>query len=197
MNHDKATSSPDIVEPVESLSLQYSVFSTWRKRCIVGLIALAAWFSTLSSFIYYPAITLIAKDLQLSVAEVNLSITSYMAISAVAPSITGDASDLYGRRPLYLLTLIMYLLANIGIAVQSSFAGLLLLRMLQSAGISGKSPALRGKRSDAHGTLQEPFRLLMVLSLILQCLQKEDRMLRPCLLGESKLSAHNRPPPCL
>jgi MFS family permease len=164
MSHDKATSCSDIVEPVEGLTLQYSMFSTWQKRSIVGLIALAAWFSTLSSFIYYPAITLIAKDLQLSVAEVNLSITSYMAISAIAPSITGDASDLCGRRPLYLLTLSMYLLANIGIAVQSSFAGLLLLRMLQSAGISGKSLKLRERmRSDAHLTLQEPFRWLTVL----------------------------------
>jgi MFS family permease len=100
---------------------------------------MAAWFSTLSSFIYYPSIPLIGKDLHLSIAQINLSVTTYMAVSAVAPSITGDASDIYGRRPLYLLTLSMYLVANIGLALQSSFIGLLLVRMLQSAGISGTS----------------------------------------------------------
>jgi hypothetical protein len=138
MSEGKIISCPDPAESVESASiLQYSVFSKWRKRYIVGLVALAAWFSTLSSFIYYPSIPLIAQDLHLSIAQINLSITTYMAVSAVAPSITGDASDIYGRRPLYLLTLSMYLLANIGLAIQSSFTGLLLVRMLQSAGISG------------------------------------------------------------
>ena len=122
---------------VEGPTVQYSVFTKWQKRYIVTLVALAAWFSTLSSFIYYPAIPVIAQDLGLSITDINLSITTYMAFSAIAPSITGDASDIYGRRPLYLLTLGMYLIANIGIAVQSSFVGLLLLRMLQSAGISG------------------------------------------------------------
>jgi MFS family permease len=115
----------------------YSVFTTWQKRRIVGIIALAAWFSTLSSFIYYPATALIAHDLRLSVTDVNLSITTYMVCSAVAPSITGDASDVFGRRPLYLLTLSLYFVANVGLALQSSLVGLLLLRMLQSTGISG------------------------------------------------------------
>jgi MFS family permease len=139
MSSDKATTCVDNVPPAEGPPERYSVFSIWQKRYIVGIIALAGWFSTLSSFIYYPAITPIARDLQSSIARINLTITSYMVISAIAPAITGDAADLYGRRPLYLVTIGMYLLANIGIAVQSSFVGLLLLRMLQSAGISGQS----------------------------------------------------------
>ena len=137
MSSDKATRCVDNAPPAEGPPERYSAFSIWQKRYIVGIVALAGWFSTLSSFIYYPAITPIARDLQSSIARINLTITSYMVISAIAPAITGDAADLYGRRPLYLVTIGMYLLANIGIAVQSSFVGLLLLRMLQSAGISG------------------------------------------------------------
>jgi MFS family permease len=139
MSSDKATRCVDNALPAEGPPERYSVFSIWQKRYIVGIVALAGWFSTLSSFIYYPAITPIARDLQSSIARINLTITSYMVISAIAPAITGDAADLYGRRPLYLVTIGMYLIANIGIAVQSSFVGLLLLRMLQSAGISGQS----------------------------------------------------------
>jgi MFS family permease len=138
MSSNRATGCVDSAPPVESPPERYSVFSIWQKRYIVSIVALAGWFSTLSSFIYYPAITPIARDLQSSIARINLTVTSYMAISAIAPAITGDAADLYGRRPLYLVTIGMYLLANIGIAVQSSFVGLLLLRMLQSAGISGQ-----------------------------------------------------------
>ena len=137
IDNDKTTCCTNNVSPAETPTPRYSVFGLWEKRYIVGLVALAGWFSTLSSFIYYPAITLVAKDLHTSIARINLTITSYMIISAVAPTITGDAADIYGRRPLYLVTLCMYMFANVGIAVQSSFVGLLLLRMLQSAGISG------------------------------------------------------------
>lgn len=96
MSNEKELSSSAQAESIEHIStIQYSVFSKWRKRYIVGLVAVAAWFSTLSSFIYYPSVPLISKDLRLSIAQVNLSITTYMAISAIAPSITGDASDIY------------------------------------------------------------------------------------------------------
>ncbi|KUJ17405.1 multidrug resistance protein [Mollisia scopiformis] len=149
MSNQKELSSSVQADSIESIStIQYSVFSKWRKRYIVGLVALAAWFSTLSSFIYYPSIPLISKDLHLSIAQVDLSITTYMAISAIAPSITGDASDIYGRRPMYLFTLGLYLIANIVLATQSSFFGLLLLRMLQSAGISGAFSIAYGVVTD-------------------------------------------------
>ena len=117
----------------------FSSFSRNEKRYIVFLIASAGWFSTLSSFIYYPVISLVATQLHTTIAKVNLTVTSYLAISGVAPAFVGDAADMLGRRPLYIITLSIYVLANMGIALQGSFVALLLLRMLQSAGISGES----------------------------------------------------------
>lgn len=123
----------------------FSSFSLNEKRYIVFLIASAGWFSTLSSFIYYPVISLVAKDLHTTIANINLTVTTYLAISSVAPAFVGDAADMLGRRPLYVITLGIYVLANIGIALQNSFVALLLLRMLQSAGISGES-SLPGRK---------------------------------------------------
>ena len=51
----------------------------------MALVALAAWFSTLDSFIYFPAIPVIATDLRLSIAEVHLSVTTVLDFSAIAP----------------------------------------------------------------------------------------------------------------
>lgn len=79
-------------------------FSLNEKRYIVFLIASAGWFSTLSSFIYYPVISLVAKDLHTTIANINLTVTTYLAISSVAPAFVGDAADMLGRRPLYVLT---------------------------------------------------------------------------------------------
>lgn len=138
-NQNDIALAPDRLESqTEQPRNVYSVFSKSQKRCVVLLVAFTASFSTLSSFIYFPAITPLANSLHTTLGKINLSVTSYMIISAVIPSIVGNAADTSGRRPLFLITLTTYFVANIGIAVQSSFPALLMLRMLQSAGISGK-----------------------------------------------------------
>ena len=115
----------------------YSVFTSTQKWWIVFLVAFAGWFSTLSSFIYFPAIVAISADLNTSVESINLTVTSYLIVSAFVPSLIGNAADTIGRRPVYVVILSIYIVANIGLAVQSSFPALFVLRMIQSAGISG------------------------------------------------------------
>lgn len=115
-----------------------AAFTTTQKKWIVFIAASAGWFSTASSFIYFPAIPFLARDLSASIEQVNLTVTSYLVSSGIFPSITGNASDRYGRRPLFILTLGVYVVVNIGLAIQQSFIALITLRMLQSAAISGR-----------------------------------------------------------
>jgi len=117
--------------------MAYSIFSKNHKRWMICLVAFAGWFSTLSSFIYFPAITTLAESLETSVTKINLTVTSYLVVAALAPSITGDVADKSGRRPVVIATLGIYVVANIGLALQRSYPALLVLRMIQSAGISG------------------------------------------------------------
>lgn len=117
--------------------VEYSVFSKNQKRCVVLIIAFAGMFSPLSSFIYYPAIYTLATDLRTSVEAINLTITSYMVVSGITPSILGGIADRVGRRPIYLFSFMVYVAANVGLALQHSFPALLLLRMVQSVGSSG------------------------------------------------------------
>ena len=117
--------------------IEYSLFTKTQKRYVVFIVAFAGMFSPLSSFIYYPAIYTLATDLGTSVEAINLTITSYMVVSGIVPSILGSIADRLGRRPIYLLSFIIYFAANVGLALQHSFPALLLLRMVQSAGSSG------------------------------------------------------------
>lgn len=121
----------------EAREALYSVFTKPQKRWIIFLVALAGWFSTLSSFIYFPAITALSKDLNIPIEKINLTITSYLIVSAVIPSMVGKAADTSGRRPIYIAILAVYLASNIGLALQSSFPALFVLRMIQAAGVSG------------------------------------------------------------
>ncbi|KKA19748.1 hypothetical protein T310_6260 [Rasamsonia emersonii CBS 393.64] len=98
---------------------------------------MASFFSPLSGQIYYPVMPLLVQNYHLTTALVNLSITTYMVLQGIAPSFMGTFSDASGRRPAYMLAFAIYTAANIGLALQDSFAALLVLRCLQSAGSSG------------------------------------------------------------
>ncbi|MBE3042023.1 MFS transporter, partial [Candidatus Bathyarchaeota archaeon] len=93
-----------------------------------------AMFSTLMSYIYFPAIVPMSKDLGVSVSLINLTVTSYLIVAGIAPAFMGDLADQGGRRPAYLLMFTLVLVSNIGLALQDSYVALFLLRMLQSSG---------------------------------------------------------------
>lgn len=132
--------SPEEADPQEPLQ-PYSAFTTPEKWTIVALSAYAAWFSTVSSFIYYPAIPALSQSLSEPVDRINLTITSYLAVAAIAPTLVGDAADILGRRPVYLVTLGVYLIANVAIALTRTYAALVGLRVLQALAISGWFPS--------------------------------------------------------
>ncbi|KAK8042821.1 hypothetical protein PG994_013304 [Apiospora phragmitis] len=132
--------SPELAASVEAADTPTPAFSTFsksQKRWIIPIAALAGWFSTASSFIYFPAIPFLAQDLDVSVQNINLTVTSYLIASGVFPFITGSLADMYGRRLAFIVSLGVYAAVNLGLALQRSFPILFALRMLQSAAISG------------------------------------------------------------
>ncbi|KAH7153696.1 multidrug resistance protein [Fusarium sp. MPI-SDFR-AT-0072] len=90
----------------------------------------AAIFSTLSSFVYLPALTPISRDLSVSITLMNLTVTSYLVVAGIAPAFIGDIIDQSGRKPVYILIV------------------LLVLRMILSAGASGTVSIAYGVVAD-------------------------------------------------
>lgn len=114
----------------------YSVFPPQTKVFLVLMTVFSTLFSPFSSFIYLPAITPIAQSYGRSLADINLTVTLYQVMQAVAPLFFGDLSDQLGRRPVYVLTFAIYLGANIGLALQNNYTALMVLRAMQSTGCS-------------------------------------------------------------
>ena len=141
-----ATEKPGCVQKTDVVE-KYSVFTRAEKWCIVAMVSYAAWFSTLSSFIYYPALHAVAQALSVSVDKINLTVTTYMAVATIAPTLVGDAADVMGRRPIYVIILSLYLGANVAIALSKTYSALLGLRVLQALAISGKAFRSRVSRS--------------------------------------------------
>ncbi|KAK8030918.1 hypothetical protein PG990_000652 [Apiospora arundinis] len=132
----------------EQMNIPYSAFSHAEKWCVVSVVSFAAWFSTVSSFIYYPALHLLSKSLSVSVDKINLTITSYMAVATIAPTLVGDTADVLGRRPVYILVLSIYAASNIAIALSKTYKALLGLRVMQALAISGTFSVAYGVITD-------------------------------------------------
>lgn len=148
--HDKPDNitSAILEDSLPSSAEPFSVFTDGQKRWINWLASFGAMFSTLNSYIYFPAVIPIARDLNISVTLVNLTITCYLVVAGIVPAIMGDLADHEGRRPAYLIMCALTVGANVGLAVQHSYPALFVLRMLQAAGSSGAFGAAHGVVSD-------------------------------------------------
>ncbi|CZT45488.1 related to dityrosine transporter [Rhynchosporium secalis] len=137
--HDAAQDEAHDLEALAAVTTGpvYSAFGKWKKRYIVTMVTFAAFISPTSANIYFPALNPLQKELKVSTTLINLTLTSYMIFQGLAPTIFGDMADMAGRRPAYILAFIIYLGANIGLALQDSYAALFILRCLQSTGSSG------------------------------------------------------------
>ena len=113
----------------------YHIFNKKRKWLLVYIVSIAGMFSPLSSNIYFPAINAISRELHVSTSLVALTITVYMVVQGLAPSLWGPLSDgPYGRRLIFTCTLGIYIGANLGLAFTANYPMLLVLRGVQAAG---------------------------------------------------------------
>ncbi|TAQ85666.1 hypothetical protein B7494_g6018 [Chlorociboria aeruginascens] len=111
-----------------------TIFTRRQKALIITIVSTAATFSGFASNIYFPAIPTIAVDLSVSAELVNLTVTSYMILQALSPTIWGAVADVHGRRSTYICTFVVFIGACIGLAETRHYYQLVILRCLQSAG---------------------------------------------------------------
>lgn len=125
------------LEAVQSfVPTRYSVYTLWEKRMIVLGVSAAAFFSPVTAQIYLPALNVIAADFHITATQVNLTMTTYMILQGVTPMFVGGLADGAGCRPAYMVCFVVYILANVGLAVCKNYASLLVVRCIQSAGSS-------------------------------------------------------------
>lgn len=86
---------------------------------------------------FLPSLTNMARGLGVSYAQASLSISLFMAITAVLQVLIGPLSDLFGRRPVLLWSLALFTLASLGTALAPDFTTFMIFRILQAAVIAG------------------------------------------------------------
>lgn len=133
---EAATRDLEAIVPVPSNRSPFTVFTPAQRRFIVFMASCGGFFSAASANIYFPALNALSADFHESSTLINLTLTTYMIMQGIAPTLVGDMADMLGRRPAYILCFVIYIGANIGLALCKNYPSLLILRMLQAAGSS-------------------------------------------------------------
>ncbi|RKP36588.1 major facilitator superfamily domain-containing protein, partial [Dimargaris cristalligena] len=114
----------------------YTVFSTRQKKFIVLLLSTAGLVAPLSSTMYLPALNTIQTEMNTTSVMLKLTISLYMVGMGIAPMVWGTLSDTVGRRPIYIISFVIYILACVGCALSNGIGMLLAMRLIQSLGSS-------------------------------------------------------------
>jgi MFS transporter, DHA1 family, multidrug resistance protein len=91
---------------------------------------------------FLPSLSNIAQEFQADYALVNLSIAGYAGVAAALQLIMGPLSDRFGRRPVLLTAVMMFVLASLGCALATGVWAFLAFRLLQGAIIAGYAVSL-------------------------------------------------------
>lgn len=127
----------------------YTAFTLGQQRTIITLVALAALSSPMTAVLYLPLIPRLADHFSVTVQAINLTITVYVVFQALAPLLLSTHSDTFGRRPIFLACFALYTVASLGLSLnRQSYAGLIVLRAIQSLGASAVLSLAYGAIAD-------------------------------------------------
>lgn len=93
--------------------------------------------SILSLNMFLPSLSNIAEEFQTDYSIVSLSVAGYLGITAVLQLVIGPLSDRFGRRPVLLFGLAIFILASLGCMLANTIWTFLAFRVMQGVIISG------------------------------------------------------------
>jgi DHA1 family bicyclomycin/chloramphenicol resistance-like MFS transporter len=146
---------------------------------LLAVLALLSAFTPLSIDMYLPALPVIAVDLQSSAGDIQLTLSAFMIAFGVGQVFYGPAGDRFGRRPVILIGLFVYVLTSIGCAFAAAAGHLIALRFLQGLAACGGVVLARTMVRD----LAEKDHAARAMSLMMACTSIAP-MLAPVIGGQ-------------
>ena len=104
---------------------------------LTALLAALSAIGPLTTDMYLPSLPDIARQLDASTAQVQLTISAYLIGFAVGQIFYGPVSDRHGRKPLLVAAIALYCVASLACALSTSIEMLIVARAFQALGGSG------------------------------------------------------------
>ncbi|MBN9091311.1 MAG: Bcr/CflA family multidrug efflux MFS transporter [Reyranella sp.] len=146
---------------------------------LLAVLALLSSFTPLSIDMYLPALPVIAVDLHGTVGDIQLTLSAFMIAFGFGQIFYGPAGDRFGRRPVILSGIAIYVVASIGCAFAAEAGHLVLLRFLQGLSACGGVVLARTMVRD----LAEKDQAARAMSLMMACTSIAP-MLAPLIGGQ-------------
>ncbi|MEM7121932.1 MAG: multidrug effflux MFS transporter [Pseudomonadota bacterium] len=108
---------------------------------LVTLILLTA-LATLSLNLFLPSLAAMAADFDVSYALISLTVAGYVAVTAALQLVIGPLSDRFGRRPVLLAAMAVYVIASAACVMTTDIGVFLVCRILQGVIIAGWTVSL-------------------------------------------------------
>lgn len=137
------------------------------KSGLVIFIALLSAFVPLSTDLYLPALPTMVDYFGSAEATVNLTLILFFVCFGAGTLICGTLSDKYGRRPVLLIGLAIYLIAGILCALSRDIYFLIFFRILQALGASAASAVATAMVKDVYAGRKRESILAMVQSMVI------------------------------
>lgn len=103
----------------------------------VGTLVLITALAAMQMNVLLPSLPAIGDEFQVDYAAAQLVVSGYLATTAIGQIVFGALSDRYGRRPVVLWGIFVFLAATLAGAVATSFEMLMVARVLQASVVSG------------------------------------------------------------
>ena len=146
---------------------------------LLALLALLSSFTPLSIDMYLPALPVIAVDLRGTAGDIQLTLSAFIVAFGLGQVFYGPAGDRFGRRPVILAGLVVYVLATVGCAFAAEAGQLIVLRLLQGLAACGGVVLSRTMVRD----LAEKDQAARAMSLMMACTSIAP-MLAPLIGGQ-------------
>ncbi|QKX55484.1 uncharacterized protein TRUGW13939_02577 [Talaromyces rugulosus] len=142
----------------------YTAIPTYRRTFILSIVTVAGFFGPLAGNIYLPALLVLENEFHVSSTVINATVSVFMVVFAFGPLFWASFADRRGRRPLYIASIAVYILANVLLAaLPSNLGALFFLRILQAFGSSAVVSMGAGTVAD----ITEPKRRARAMSYFL------------------------------
>lgn len=134
---------------------------------LIIFIALLSAFVPLSTDLYLPALPAMVETFGSTEAVVNLTLILFFVFFGAGTLICGTLSDKYGRRPVLLTGLSIYLIAGILCALSQDIYFLIFFRILQAVGASAASAVATAMVKDVFTGRKRESVLALVQSMVI------------------------------
>jgi DHA1 family bicyclomycin/chloramphenicol resistance-like MFS transporter len=118
---------------------------------VTALLTALVALGPISTDLYLPSLPGLLRHFDADVAEVQLTLSVFLVGLAVGQLVYGPLSDRFGRRPVLLGGLILYVMASVICALAPSVPLLIAARLLQATGACAGPVVCRAVVRDVHG----------------------------------------------